>query len=109
MEKHYFIGEGPEAEKLIESMLARHEVSRNARMKLKNDYGSDSLLLSAWGDGGVIGLFFEKKVDIPFLKGGNRLKDGYAYYPKMNTKKGKRACQTPQGYRPYFQRVAFYN
>lgn len=49
MEKHYFIGEGPEAEKLIESMLARHEVSRNARMKLKNDYGSDSLLLSAWG------------------------------------------------------------
>lgn len=89
MEKHYFIGEGPEAEKLIASMLARREVARKARLSLMHDYGSDGLLLSGWRDGSIVGLSFKEKKDIPFLKGGNRIEGGYAYYPKMNTKKGK--------------------
>ena len=89
MEKHYFIGEGPEAEKLIASMLARREVVRKARLSLMHDYGSDGLLLSGGREGSIVGLSFRKKIDIPFLKGGNRIEGGYAYYPKMNTKKGK--------------------
>lgn len=89
MEKHFFIGEGPEAEKLIASMLARREVARKARLSLMHDYGSDGLLLSGGREGSIVGLSFKEKKDIPFLKGGNRIKGGYAYYPKMNTKKGK--------------------
>lgn len=34
MEKHYFIGEGPEAEKIIAATLARHEVATEARRAL---------------------------------------------------------------------------
>lgn len=93
MEKHYFIGEGTEAEKLIASMLARREVARKARLSLMHDYSSDGLLLSGGRDGSIVGLSFKEKRDIPFLKGGNRIEGGYAYYPKMNTKKGKELAQ----------------
>lgn len=89
MERHYFIGEGTEAEKLIASMLARREVARKARRSLMHDYESDGLLLSGGRDGSIVGLSFKKKRNIPFLKGGDRIEGGYAYYPKMNTKKGK--------------------
>ena len=89
MEKHFFIGEGPEAEMLIASMIARREVARKARLSLMHDYGSDGLILSGGREGSIVGLSFRKKRDIPFLKGGNRIEGGYAYYPKMNTKKGK--------------------
>ena len=89
MEKHFFIGEGPEAEKLIASMLARREVARKARLSLMHDSRSDGLLLSGGREGSIVGLSFKEKKDIPFLKGGNRIEGGYAYYPKMNTKKGK--------------------
>ena len=93
MERHYFIGEGPEAEKLIAATLARSEVAREARLALMHDYSSDGLLLSGGRDGSIVGLSFKEKRDIPFLKGGNRIEGGYAYYPKMNTKKGKELAQ----------------
>lgn len=93
MERHYFIGEGPEAEKLIAATLARSEVARKARLALMHDYSSDGLLLSGGRDGSIVGLSFKEKRDIPFLKGGNRIEGGYAYYPKMNTKKGKELAQ----------------
>lgn len=93
MERHYFIGEGPEAEKLIAATLARSEVAREVRLALMHDYSSDGLLLSGGRDGSIVGLSFKEKRDIPFLKGGNRIEGGYAYYPKMNTKKGKELAQ----------------
>lgn len=93
MERHYFIGEGPEAEKLIAATLARSEVARKARLALMHDYSSDGLLLSGGRDGSIVGLSFKEKRDIPFLKGGNRIEGNYAYYPKMNTKKGKELAQ----------------
>lgn len=93
MERHYFIGEGPEAEKLIAATLARSEVARKARLALMHDYSSDGLLLSGGRDGSIVGLSFKEKRDIPFLKGGDRIEGGYAYYPKMNTKKGKELAQ----------------
>lgn len=93
MERHYFIGEGPEAEKLIAATLARSEVARKARFALMHDYSSDGLLLSGGRDGSIVGLSFKEKRDIPFLKGGDRIEGGYAYYPKMNTKKGKELAQ----------------
>lgn len=93
MERHYFIGEGPEAEKLIAATLARSEVARKARLALMHDYSSDGLLLSGGRDGSIVGLSFKEKRGIPFLKGGDRIKGGYAYYPKMNTKKGKELAQ----------------
>lgn len=93
MERHYFIGEGPEAEKLIAATLARSEVARKARLALMHDYSSDGLLLSGGRDGSIVGLSFKEKRDIPFLKGGNRIEGGYAYYPKMNTQKGKELAQ----------------
>lgn len=93
MERHYFIGEGPEAEKLIAATFARSEVARKARLALMHDYSSDGLLLSGGRDGSIVGLSFKEKRDIPFLKGGDRIEGGYAYYPKMNTKKGKELAQ----------------
>ena len=93
MERHYFIGEGPKAEKLIAATLARSEVARKARLALMHDYSSDGLLLSGGREGSIVGLSFKEKKDIPFLKGGNRIEGGYAYYPKMNTKKGKELAQ----------------
>ena len=93
MERHYFIGEGPEAEKLIAATLARSEVARKARLALMHDYSSDGLLLSGRRDGSIAGLSFKEKRGIPFLKGGDRIEGGYAYYPKMNTKKGKELAQ----------------
>ena len=83
MEKHYYIGEGPEAEKIIAATLARREVATEARRKLMEDYGADGLVESGW-NGKVFGLGFKQKV-----KGGERVADGYAYYPKINTKAGK--------------------
>ena len=93
MERQYFLGAGPEAEKLIAATLARSEVARKARLALMHDYSSDGLLLSGGRDGSIVGLSFKEKRDIPFLKGGNRIEGGYAYYPKMNTKKGKELAQ----------------
>ena len=93
MERHYFIGEGSKAEKLIAATLARSEVARKARLALMHDSRADGLLLSGGRDGSIVGLSFKEKRDIPFLKGGNRIEGGYAYYPKMNTKKGKELAQ----------------
>lgn len=88
MEKHYFIGEGPEAEKLISAMLEREKVAREARNSLMNDYGIDRLYL--WRDGSVASLGFKEKTDASFLKGGKKKSDGlYSYLPKLNTKAGK--------------------
>lgn len=89
MEKHYFIGEGPEAEKLIAATLERREVATEARRALMQDYGADGLIESGGFNNVVIGLGFNKKTDAPFLKGHELLSGGYAYYPKRNTKAGK--------------------
>lgn len=93
MEKHYFIGEGPEAEKLIAEVVSRREETLTARRALMRDFGSDGLILGGvWGYN-IVGLAFKEKTDLNFLKGGNRVTDGYAYYPKRNTKKGKELAQ----------------
>lgn len=93
MEKHYFIGEGQEAEKLIAEVVRRREASLTARRALMRDFGSDGLILGGvWGYT-IVGLAFKEKTDLNFLKGGKRVTDGYAYYPKRSTKKGKELAQ----------------
>lgn len=89
MEKHYFIGEGPEAEKIIAETLERDEISKNARRTLAADYGANGLILGGWNNESVVGLGFKEKTDAPFLKGGEKVHGGYAYFPKCNTKAGK--------------------
>ena len=93
MEKHYFIGEGPEAEKLIAATLERREVATEARMALMQDYGADGLIKRDWDGGSIVGLGFKQKTDAPYLKGGERVADGYAYYPKLNTNAGKQLAK----------------
>lgn len=95
MEKHFYIGEGPEAEALISEALARENVARKARKALIAEYETDGLILSVWNDGKVTGLAFEKPTIRPYLKGETRLSngEGYGYYPKLSTKEGKRLAQ----------------
>lgn len=89
MEKHYYIGEGPEAEKLIAATLEQSKVSEEARRALMADYGADGVIESRGFNNTVVGLGFKEKIDVPFLKGHELLSGGYAYYPKRNTKDGK--------------------
>lgn len=95
MEKHYYIGEGPQAEQLITETLERENVAREARKALIAEYETDGLILNVWGDGKVAGLAFDKPTSRPYLKGETRLsnREGYGYYPKLNTKEGKRLAQ----------------
>lgn len=44
MEKHFYIGEGPEAEALISEALARENVARKARKALIAEYETDGLI-----------------------------------------------------------------
>lgn len=90
MEYHYYIGEGPEADALLTEVRQRSESAQTARTKLMEDYGADALILSSWSKGKPVGLGFKQKQRIPYLKEGNRrYENGFAYYPKMNTKAGK--------------------
>lgn len=95
MEKHFYIGEGPQADELISETLARENVAREARKALIAEYEADGLILSVWEDGKVEGLAFEKPTSRPYLKGETRTSghEGYGYYPKLNTKEGKRLAQ----------------
>lgn len=96
MEKHFYIGEGPEAQALISEALARESVARKARKALIAEYETDGLILSVWNDGKVTGLAFEKPTIRPYLKGETRLSngEGYGYYPKLSTKEGKRLAKS---------------
>ena len=107
MEKHYFIGEGPEAEKLIAATLERREVATEARRKLMEDYGADGLIKRDWDGGRIIGLGFKKKTDAPFLKGCEKVSDGYTYYPKRNTKAGKELAKRLEDERLTFNASSF--
>ena len=55
MEKHFYIGDGPQAESLIAEALARENVAREARKALIAEYETDGLILSVWNDGKVKG------------------------------------------------------
>lgn len=95
MEKHYYIGEGPQAEELISETREREDIARKARKALMAEYEADGLVLSVWGEGEVTGLAFDKPTNRPYLKGETELSNGkgYGYYPKLNTKEGKRLAQ----------------
>ena len=85
---HYYIGEGQEADVLLTDVRQRSETAQAARTKLMEDYGADALILS-W-KGKPVGLGFRQEQRTPYLKeGSRRYEDGFAYYPKMNTKAGK--------------------
>lgn len=95
MEKHFYIGEGLEAEELIAETLERENVAREARKALIAEYETDGLILSVWDDGKVAGLAFDKPTSRPYLAGETRLssREGYGYYPKLSTKEGKRLAK----------------
>lgn len=92
MERHYFIGEGPEAKELITKTWARLNVCNNARDKLLKQYEADNVVTSKsniTGGGRVVALWFKEPVQRPYLKGGERLEGGNFYYPNRRTKEGK--------------------
>lgn len=92
MERHYFIGEGPEAKELIAETWARWQACNDARKRLLEDYKADFFMETGYsllGGGEVIGLGFHDKVQRPYFKGEERTKMGYAYYPKLSTREGK--------------------
>lgn len=95
MKKHFYIGEGPQAEALIAETLERENVAREARKALIAEYDADGLILSVWGNGRVTGLAFDTPTSRPYLKGETRTsgEEGYGYYPKLNTKEGKRLAE----------------
>lgn len=90
MQFHYFIGTGPEAEALIAETTAKKNAVDEARRALCQEYGASGLI-EIERLGCVTGLVFDEKQSLPFLKKergveGNR----YGYYPKLNTKAGKK-------------------
>lgn len=89
MNKNFFIGEGHEAETLIEEVKERLRAVGEARRTVQKAYGADGLLTR--GDGReVCGLVFKEQQARPFLKGETRLHpDGFGYYAKKNCKDGK--------------------
>lgn len=92
MERHYFIGEGPEAAALIAEANERWQASCDARMRLLKDYGADFFMEELYGlerGGRLEGLGFHERVKRPYLKGEERTEMGYAYYPKLSTREGK--------------------
>lgn len=95
MEKHFYIGEGPQADALVAEVLEREKVTHEARKALISEYKADGLILSVWNNGKVTGLAFNKPTSRPYLKGETRTsgEEGYGYYPKLNTKEGKRLAQ----------------
>ena len=95
MEKHFYIGEGPEADALVAEALEREKATHEAREALISEYEADGLILSVWNDGKVTGLAFNRPTHRPYLKGETRTsgEEGYGYYPKLSTKEGKRLAQ----------------
>lgn len=95
MEKHYFIGEGPEAEELIAVARKKELAVWEARRAVVEDYDADGLMESVWRDGSVTGLAFITQVKRPYLKGETKLAndEGYGYYPKKSTKEGKKLAK----------------
>lgn len=53
MEKHFYIGEGPEADALVAEVLEREKATHEAREALISEYEADGLILSVWNDGKV--------------------------------------------------------
>lgn len=92
MERHYFIGEGPEAKALIAEANERWRASCDARKRLLEDYGADFFMETSYSlerGGRIEGLGFSERVKRPYFKGEERTKMGYAYYPKLSTREGK--------------------
>ena len=91
MEKHFYIGEGAEADQLLAETRELWSVCREAQQRLAEDYGADSLVATrgiGWRNK-VTGLFFAQKVDRPYLKYAYRVAGGYAYLPRKKTQEGK--------------------
>lgn len=88
MEKHFYIGEGPEAEALIAEVVDCRVSAGVARKAVQDEYSADGLL-SRNNGGEICGLVFKEKQNSPFLKGEMRVDGGYGYYAKKNCKQGK--------------------
>ena len=67
MEKHFYIGEGPEADALVAEVLEREKATHEAREALISEYEADGLILSVWNDGKVTGLAFNRPTHRPYL------------------------------------------
>ena len=96
MERHYFIGTGPEAAALIAEANERWQASCDARKRLLEDYGADFFMETSYSlerGGRIEGLGFSERVKRPYFKGEERTEMGYAYYPKLSTKEGKRLAK----------------
>lgn len=95
MEKHFYIGEGHEADALVAETLKKEESSYAARRALISEYDADGLMLADnWGNSEVSGLAFFERTSRPYLKGETPLREGgYGYHPRLSTKEGKRLAQ----------------
>ena len=70
MERHYFIGEGPEAKAVLAKTVERMKICNAARKKLLKDYGADYFTEtgpSFLGGGELIGLGYYEKVQRPYF------------------------------------------
>ena len=88
LEFHYYVGEGPENDKLLDEVVVRCKERDAARSKLAAEYGACG---GAMRDGKAVGLLFDKMVKRKYLRReGYKGEDGtYMYLPRRNTKKGK--------------------
>ena len=90
MEKNFYIGDGPENDKLVEEVFAEIEKCRQARVQLLKDYEADYL----WTNGHTVkGLAWDEKKEYPWLKGERQVNGKYIYEGRKSTKKGRELAE----------------
>ena len=87
MERYIYAGEGPENDAFMEDLKALVEKCRKARKALKDDYATDGLYIEG---NEIMGLAFNERKKLPYLKGEVDLGGGYGYLPRKGDKEGKK-------------------
>ena len=87
MERYIYAGEGPENDAFMEDLKALNDKCRKARKALKDDYGADGLYIEG---NEIMGLAFNERKNLPYLKGEIELGGGYGYLPRKGDKEGKK-------------------
>lgn len=82
----YYIGQGSEAQALIDKVRAENKAEYNHAEALAHEYGAQTVICRGEE---VYGLFYLKKTAEPWLRYEQSFEDGYIYVPDKRTKQGK--------------------
>lgn len=91
MKYRFYIGDGEQARKLIGEVIASEQHAGVYREALIGDIGAENLLYFSHIPGKPQGFVFKERKEIPGLKIGSvTTESGFAYFPDLATKEGKK-------------------